>query len=227
VTDQINTILDDKNKIRNGLMELDQQDVNFIRFLDEAEVVDNIISITYISYGAGFVYGIAKWGITPISQSTGTETLWQTILPTNEYLEGLSTTDYIDTANSTATITTNRVDFDSTNSILLSKNIVYNLSQPYHKVTFDFSAIDTDLDFKQGVGDTFPLTLPFTLGEYTDHLYISLDDGDTWIDISDTLTYEGEITNLKYKIVSDLGNKYLHCINPTNGSYSYISIKFE
>ena len=116
------------------------------------------------------------------------------ILPPNGIVvEDLRTYAFIDVDNSTGSLTTGRWDANN-GDVLISTDVYYDSqSPPKSKATFDFSQVDTNLDFT------------------VDQLFVSIDGGNTWIDISSNLTYEGSFNQLRYKIVANADGRYLEC----------------
>lgn len=95
----------------------------------------------------------------------------------------------LDSSTATINTSTHRIDFDAGDYVewqLALNNGDYSSI----KVVFDESAERTNVDFNVAAGDTFPLTLPFTLGGETLNIFVSTDGGSTWQEVTNGVETE-------------------------------------
>ena len=160
----------------------------------------------------GFVGGFALFDVSHFDNALfdkdANKYIKYIVPPNGVFVEDLRTYSFIDKLASSGTFTAGRWE-GNVGDVLLSTDIYYNEDIPKSKATFDFSKVYHNLDFN------------------IDKLYVSIDGGNTWIDISSTLTYEGSFTRLSYKIVAGKDNTYIECVDNNTKEYKVYYVIIE
>ncbi|RLF44286.1 MAG: hypothetical protein DRN17_04725 [Thermoplasmata archaeon] len=153
---------------------------------------------------------------------TPTTTLVKIVPPNDVFYEDFGNTHFIDTDNTTVTITEDAI-IGNAGDELVSTWIVYD-NKPYTKATFNFTNIleDPNDPFQFGL---FPLSFPFVFDSGIFSIYVYTDETNDWVLLQQP-SYTGNFTRFKYKFVFNEDSQ-INLKDSTNKRRNILIIQFS